>query len=88
MAAMMSDCKATARRRGQRGKLRRNSQIEVAAGGGWRLLAASGGVWRRLAAMDVNGDDRRRQAAMATGGNSRGSGSGTFGGSGGRRLRW
>ena len=44
-------------------------------------------LMRRLAA-DVNGDDRRQQAAMGTGGSSRGSGSGTFGGSGGRRLRW
>ena len=46
-----------------------------------------GGGWRRLAT-DVNGDNRWRQAAIATGGRGRGSGSGTFGGSGGRRLQW
>ena len=77
MAVMMSDCEATARRWGQRGRLRHNNQIEAVAGGGWRRLAT-----------DVNGDNRRRQAAMSIGGSSRGSDSGTFGGSGGRRLRW
>ena len=35
-----------------------------------------------------NGGQRRQHVAMATGVSSSGSGSGTCGGSGGRRLRW
>jgi hypothetical protein len=77
MDVTMSNCEATARQRGQRGRLRHNNQIEAVAGSGWQQLA-----------MDVNGNDRWQQAAMVTGGSSRGSGSGTFGGSGGRRLQW
>ena len=55
MAVMMSDCEATARRWGQRGRLRHNNQIEAVAGGGWRRtsMARTDGdrrLWRQAAA--------------------------------------
>ena len=53
----MSDCKATARRRGQRGRLRHNNQNDVVAGSGWRRLAT-----------DLNGDDRRLWQQVAAAG--------------------